>query len=91
MMFNSKKGMDNLYIRLVHFRNFIKLAVIYPENTDEEIAEAMSLLDELICKLDEHNDKVFNEDFLNENFEIEDVCFPIEYSDMRNDDDLVPF
>lgn len=81
MYFDSKKGMDNLYIRLYHFRNFIKLSMIYPALTSEELDYHLSVLDELICKLDEHNRKVFNKEFVSECLEIEDILEPLNLSD----------
>jgi len=66
MDFDSKKGMNDVYNRLVHFRNFIKFYTSYQP-------EYLEVLDELICRLHEHDSKVFKRDFLSSDISVEEI------------------
>lgn len=63
MKFGSKKGMDDLYVRLYQFRSMYRVLCIPVRLTNEEYKKKMLILDELLDKLDKHDKSVFNENF----------------------------
>lgn len=92
MKFDSEKGMDNIYTRLVAFRSFVRLMAISEYSLTNHLPREndLRLLDELISNLAKHNDKVFNKDFIAENCDMEKVLEPIPKMDSE-DDDEIPF
>lgn len=75
MKFDSKKGMDNLYTRLVAFRNFVRLMASTTYHNANHISNEgeLKVLDDLIYNLSIHNSKVFDDEFLDEGLEMEDI------------------